>query len=478
MIAISQLLITFLVNSVWQVLLVAAIAALCSRLMRRTPSACRHVVWVAALGLCFGLPLMSLWSFGGALGSLNRISSPLKASDSGSPGGQSELAHKRFSFLSPRHHRPVSFAPFVTWVLVGCYAGFVVYRAARIGWSLRCTLNFRDACDSRDLPVPLCAIAHRYAQAYRLQNIAIRCSPGTFGPVTLSFPQPTLILPERFFTQVSESDFSSALCHELAHVQRRDFLLNLLYELVSVPVSFHPAVIWIKNHIALTRELACDEAAAAKLATRSGYARSLLSIAQSLHAGKPQGQANWALSLFDSNTLEERIMNLLTTGNRISRKWGIVLGAVSASLLMGAGMGISAFSLQVAQPSKASGELQQFVGTWTALHEGTRFLILELHVEKGKLAGGIRTCSFNMDMEGGTDAITITDKVLTESLPIRNAMISGSSLSFDWKDPDGDEDHLKLEVTGTDAGRLHWVGLPDGLKVAPIPVTKGAAKGR
>jgi beta-lactamase regulating signal transducer with metallopeptidase domain len=479
MIVTSQLLTTFLVNSIWQVPLVAAIAALCSRLMRRTPSAYRHVVWVAALGMCLGLPLVSLWSLVDAPSSLSRTSSQIKADDSGGLGAQTELAHKRFSFLSPKHNRPVSFRPIITWVLVGCYAGFLVFRAARVGWSLRSSLKFRDACDSRNLPAPLFAIAHRYAQAYRLQDIAIRCSPeGALGPVTLSFPQPTLILPERFFTQVSESDFSSALCHELAHVQRHDFLLNLLYELVSLPVSFHPAVVWIKNHIALTRELACDEAAAAKLATPSGYARSLLNISQSLNAGTSKAQPNWALGLFDTNTLEERIMNLLAARNRISRKWAIALGAVASSLLMGTSMGISAFSLQVAQPGKTSGNLQQFVGTWTATHEGTRFLVLELHAEKGKLAGGIKTCSFNMDMQGGTDAIEITNERLTESLPIRNAAISGSSLSFDWKDPDGDEDHLKLEVTGAYTGRVHWVGLPDGLKVAPIPVRKDGAKGK
>ena len=478
MIVTSQLLTTFLVNSIWQAPLIATIAALCSRVMRRTPSVYRHAMWVAALGLCLGLPLISLWSSVDEPSSLSRTSFQVKADDGGL-GGQSELAHKPFSFLSPKHNRPLSFTPFITWLLIGCYVGFLVFRAARIGWSLRRSLKFRDACDLRSLPTPLFEIAHRYTQAYRLQDIAIRCSPeGTLGPVTLSFPQPTLILPERFFTQVSEADFSSALCHELAHVQRHDFLLNLLYELLSVPVSFHPAVIWIKNHIALTRELACDEAAAAKLATPSGYARSLLNISQSLDTGTSQAQPNWALGLFDTNILEQRIMNLLATRNRIGRKWGIALGAVASSLLMGASMGISAFSLQVAQPGKASGDLQKFVGIWTATHEGTRFLVLELHVEKNKLAGGIKTCSFNMDMQGGTEDITITNKTLTESFPIRNAAISGNSLSFDWKDPDGDEDHLKLEVTGADTGRLHWVGLPDGLKVAPIPITKDGAKAK
>jgi hypothetical protein len=59
-------------------------------------------------------------------------------------------------------------------------------------------------------------------------------------------------------------------------------------------------------------------------------------------------------------------------------------------------------------------------------------------------------------------------------LPLRNLIVSGKSVAFDWKDPDGDENHWKLELTGTDAGQLIWVGLPNGLKAEPIPVSRSA----
>ena len=143
-----------------------------------------------------------------------------------------------------------------------------------------------------------------------------------------------------------------------------------------------------------------------------------------------------------------------------------------------ASVGISGFSLRVAQKGNEPASAQQFVGTWTTEHEGTKFLILELHVEHGTLAGGIRVCSINLDIQGGSTAITITDRKLTEVLPIHNLGSSAQSLSFDWKDPDGDETQWKLEVTHPDAGSLRWVGLPDGLKVAPIPVRRATANSR
>jgi hypothetical protein len=165
-------------------------------------------------------------------------------------------------------------------------------------------------------------------------------------------------------------------------------------------------------------------------------------------------------------------MNLLRKPKRIGWKRGAMLAVVTSSLLAVTSVGISAFSLQVAQVNNVTGELRQFVGAWTATHDGTPYLILELHSEKGALAGGIKVCSFNLDMKDGTGAVTISDKTFTEILLVRNIGISGKLLTFDWKDPDADEDHFTLEVTDQNAGRLQWVGLPDGLKVAPMSVTR------
>jgi hypothetical protein len=53
----------------------------------------------------------------------------------------------------------------------------------------------------------------------------------------------------------------------------------------------------------------------------------------------------------------------------------------------------------------------------------------------------------------GSDHSVIGSKMPPE-LSLRNVRISGKSVSFDWTDPDGDENHWKLELTTTDAGRL------------------------
>ena len=171
-------------------------------------------------------------------------------------------------------------------------------------------------------------------------------------------------------------------------------------------------------------------------------------------------------------------MNLMARTNRIGRIWGVVLAGMAASVWTATVLPSLPFSLQVVQAAASvPADAQKFVGTWTAEYQGVRFIVLDLRMEKGKLGGGMSMASnFHIGSEGSGEAIQIVDKTLLESLPARNFRVSDKSLTFDFTDPDGDETHWKLEVTGADAGRLSWVGLPDGMKAQPMPVKRSFGK--
>ena len=220
-------------------------------------------------------------------------------------------------------------------------------------------MRFRAASSVRPLPDRLAEIVEGFAAAFNCSRIPILCSAEIAGPVTIGLRRPVLILPEKFFSGVSEADFSSAICHELAHIRRHDFALNLTYELLSLPVSLHPATAMIKARIGQTRELTCDEIASAHLANRTLYARSLLNIAQSINANPSKSASSYALGMFDNNTMEERIMRLLDKSNPPSKRLRIVLAAITAALLAITAIAVSAFSLQVTQPES---RVHQFEG--------------------------------------------------------------------------------------------------------------------
>jgi hypothetical protein len=132
----------------------------------------------------------------------------------------------------------------------------------------------------------------------------------------------------------------------------------------------------------------------------------------------------------------------------------------------------------LAQIKPPESEILAFIGTWTAVHAGTPIIVLHLRSEKGQLVGGIRVCSYNVNTETTGTVDVVTDPTLSKSLPINNIKVSGRSMSFDWKDPDGDNDHWRLELTGKTDGQIVWVGLPSDVRVQPIPVSKNIPKSR
>src|SRR5215475_9137004 len=133
-------------------------------------------------------------------------------------------------------------------------------------------------------------------------------------------------------------------------------------------------------------------------------------------------------------------------------------------------------SRALAQIKPTEPELRPFLGTWTAVHAETPIIVLHLRSEKGELVGGIQVCSYTVNTESNGAVDVVTDSTLSKTASIRNVKIAGRAVSFDWKDPDGDEDHWKLELTGKDTGQIVWVGVPSGLKVLPIPVTRNVHK--
>jgi hypothetical protein len=132
----------------------------------------------------------------------------------------------------------------------------------------------------------------------------------------------------------------------------------------------------------------------------------------------------------------------------------------------------------LAQIKPPESEILPFIGIWTAVHAGTPIIVLHLRSEKGRLAGGIQVCSYSVNTETTGTVDVVTDPTLSKSLPINNIKVSGRSMSFDWKDPDGDNDHWRLELTGKNDGQIVWVGLPSDVRVQPIPVSKTFPKSR
>jgi len=150
---------------------------------------------------------------------------------------------------------------------------------------------------------------------------------------------------------------------------------------------------------------------------------------------------------------------------------GVIVLAVTALVFAGHWVGST-----LAQTRPQTSDIRPFIGTWTAVHAGTPIIVLHLHSEKGELVGDVQVCSYRVNTETTGTVDVVTDPTLSQSAPVKNIIVSGKSMSFDWKDPDGDNDHWRLELTGKNAGQIVWVDLPSDVKVQPIPVSKTVVK--
>ena len=93
---------------------------------------------------------------------------------------------------------------------------------------------------------------------------AIRHSRQVSTPVTFGVLSPMILVPEQW-AQMPDAVRRAVLAHEEAHIVRHDFFWNLMVEVVTLGLWWHPAVIWLKRRLTLARECSCDERAAAQV---------------------------------------------------------------------------------------------------------------------------------------------------------------------------------------------------------------------
>jgi beta-lactamase regulating signal transducer with metallopeptidase domain len=146
-------------------------------------------------------------------------------------------------------------------------------------------------------------------QALGLEPVEALPNGRLAGPVTVGVTRPVILLPADFGAAESDDAVRAALGHELAHVRRRDYGWNLLYEAALLPFVWHPAAAYLRRQIDRTREMACDEMVAEKVLEGKRYARSLVEIA----AKVMERDERWALALgiTDGDILGQRVKRLL-----------------------------------------------------------------------------------------------------------------------------------------------------------------------
>ncbi len=337
------LILCYLVNSLWQVPLLSAAAWLIARILRPLGPVIEHHIFVTALLLQALLPACSLISFA-SLPNLFLWIHPLQSS------GRAHISVTiGAGFVNGSLHLPTLFKSMVVLL----YACTCLYFCARFLW--RSAVLSRIRREAMLLPhnSSLARMWEDFTIASDYDDVTIAVSSRVSGPATIGLFRKLILLPASITANLSEEDFHTILAHEFAHLQRRDFARNLIYELLTVPVSYHP-IFWLTREAVIeTREMVCDKAAASTIGATT-YAQSLLRLA-SLLLKKPPLRATHAIGIFDANAFERRLMTLTQKPKEVhGLKRALV---IITCLTFGAGTCGSALALRmrVDQPATIGG---------------------------------------------------------------------------------------------------------------------------
>ncbi|MCX2740672.1 M56 family metallopeptidase [Pontibacter anaerobius] len=97
-------------------------------------------------------------------------------------------------------------------------------------------------------------------------------------PMAIGVAKPVILLPMGAVTGLSQAQVEAILAHELAHILRKDYLLNLLQSVVDMLYFYHPAMWWVSGVVRAEREHCCDDMAVALCGDSLTYARALAEL--------------------------------------------------------------------------------------------------------------------------------------------------------------------------------------------------------
>ncbi|WGQ09535.1 M56 family metallopeptidase [Pedobacter gandavensis] len=167
-------------------------------------------------------------------------------------------------------------------------------------------------------------------------------------PMVVGYFKPLILIPIGLLNNLSKEEVDAILCHELAHVKRRDYLVNILQSFMELLFFFNPAVSWLSGLIREERESCCDDLAVLNTNNnKAGYISALVSC-EEFQMNKPV----YAMAISgDSNQLVKRVKRMVSNDHPTLNKMEKSILAVSLLAVVTFSM---AFSTVLKKPAQKS----------------------------------------------------------------------------------------------------------------------------
>ena len=294
-----------LIHFLWQGVLIACATAFLLMFLRNARPQLRYALSCFSLFLCLLLPILEMFS------RLDKASGATAYSETISASVIGAMSSSDLSFVA-------------TWLqsnmhsIVLCWLLAVILLSVRLGLGLIWISGYQDdrrsSSDAR-WQRRLNTMAHQFGLQ---RNVVLRVVHDLESPMTVGFLRPIVLVPAALISGMPVPLLEALLAHELAHISRYDYVVNLVQNCIEMLLFFHPAVWWISKIIRNEREQIADDLAARILGEPRRLALALQELelfqfstpqlAQAAHGGnlmsrikrllRPEVQAlNWKAAL-------------------------------------------------------------------------------------------------------------------------------------------------------------------------------------
>ncbi|NCI45638.1 M56 family metallopeptidase [Sediminibacterium soli] len=170
-------------------------------------------------------------------------------------------------------------------------------------------------------------------------------------PVTIGMLKPVILLPMGLLSHLPPDEIEAILLHELAHIKRRDYFVNLLQSFAETVFFFNPALLWLSSMIREERENCCDELAISVTNNKTNFINALISFQEYHFADQRCGMAFPG----SRNQLLNRVKRIVHNKNKTlnTMEKSILTLAIAAFLLFSF---VNARKAPVNTPIHTSGE--------------------------------------------------------------------------------------------------------------------------
>lgn len=246
-----------LLDSLWQGALLLFICGGGLWLLRNKSSRLRYYVVLSGL---LALPVLSVVTFSGhyqtsgseiALNSGEQLIRP----EAVLIAGNSVLPDAALSMVDQWHHWAQSNAAYISLIWA---VGFALF-AFRLSGGFYMVHKLKRTSQGPVDDYWVSRMRELCAQLKIKLPVELRQSARLTSPIVLGYLKPVVIFPIGLLQGLPTDQVEAILLHELAHIKRFDYLLNVLVSLLQVVFFYHPAYWWLQSQLDSEREYSCDD---------------------------------------------------------------------------------------------------------------------------------------------------------------------------------------------------------------------------